>query len=44
MYWKGGIVTRLQSNKNAVFASFNDSLYSSKTNSDTVEPRLLELG
>ena len=38
MYWKGGIVTRLQSNKNSVFASFNNSLYSSKTNSDTVEP------
>ena len=39
MYWKGGIGTRLQSDKYSVFASFNNNLYSSKTNSDTVKPR-----
>ena len=39
MYWKGGIGTRPQSNENPVFAAFNNSLYSSKTNSDTVKPR-----
>ena len=39
MYWKGGIGTRLQSNENLVFAAFNNGLYSSKTNSDTVKPR-----
>ena len=39
MYWIGGIGTRLQSNKNSVFASFNNSLYSRKTNSDILEPR-----
>ena len=39
MYWKGGIGTRLQSDKNLVLASFNNSLYSGKTNNDTVEPR-----
>ena len=44
MYWIGGIETRLQSNKNSVFASFNNSLYSSKTNNDTVEPLYPELG
>ena len=44
MYWKGGIGTRLQSNKNSVFASFNNSLYSSKTNNDTVETLYPELG
>ena len=39
MYWIGGIETRLQSNKNSVFASFNNGLCSRKTNSDILEPR-----
>ena len=41
MYWKVGIGigTMLQNDKNSVFASFNNSLYSSKTNNGTVEPR-----
>ena len=37
MYWKGGIRTRLRSDKNSVFASLNNSLYSCKTNCNTVE-------